>query len=191
MADTPRADETRIDDETGSNAEPVSDPWWAPALRLLRFLLGAVTLVGGLTWILVNLTGPSPILDLLVGAVLSAGALVLLMPHRIRLPRMLTTLAVAGTALAGTVAGLFAGAAQTCCAYAYVIDRGWPFSWAGRGAVAEDPDTAYRLAQDANWQIDPISLTGDLLLWAYVGLLLVVIAVLVRRARSDHREPLP
>ncbi|GIE99075.1 hypothetical protein Ari01nite_65400 [Paractinoplanes rishiriensis] len=151
---------------------------------MLRFLLGAVTLVGGLTWILVNLTGPNPFLDLLVGVVLSAGALVLLMPHRIRLPRMATTVTVAGAALAGTVAGLFASTAQICCAYAYVIDRGWPFSWAGRGAVAEDPDTAYRLAQDADWQINVISLTGNLLLWAYVGLLLVVVAVLVRRDRE-------
>jgi hypothetical protein len=165
-------------------------PWWAPSVRVLRFLLGAVTLVGGLTWILVNLTGPDPLLDLIVGLVLSAGALVLLMPHRIRLPRRATTIAVLGAGLAGTVGGLFAETEQTCCAYRYLTNRGWPFHWVERGAVAGDPDTAFRLAQDADWQLNLLSMSADALLWAYAGLLLVVVAVLVRRARSDHDEPL-
>jgi hypothetical protein len=34
-------------------------------------------------------------------------------------------------------------------------------------------------------------LGANLLLWAYVGMLLVVIAVLVRRARGDHDEARP
>ena len=165
------------------------EPWWAPPVRVLRWLLGAITLVGGLTWILVNLTGPNPLLDLVLGVVLSAGALVLLMPHRIQLPRLTTTVAVIGVGLVGTLTGLLAGTEQTCCAYAYLVDRGWPFRWVGRGAIAADAETARRLAQDADWQVNLISLGGNLLLWAYGGMLLVVIAVLVRRARSDRRQP--
>jgi hypothetical protein len=157
---------------------------------VLRFTLGALTLVGGLTWILVNLTGPSPLLDLLVGVILSTGALVLLMPHRIRLPRRPTLVAVIGGGLVGTVAGLFAVTEQTCCAYAYVVDHGWPFRWAGRGAVATDPDTAYRLTQDADWHVNLLSLGANLLLWAYVGMLLVVVAVLARR-RGHRGEARP
>jgi hypothetical protein len=181
-------DDPRIDDKPAPTA---AEPWWGPGVRLLRWLLGAVTLVGGLTWILVNLTGPSPLLDMVVGVVLSAGALVLLMPHRIQLPRLATLVAVIGGGLAGTAAGLLAGTEQTCCAFAYVVDRGWPFHWVGRGAVAADPDTAFRLTQDADWQVNLLSLAANLLLWAYVGMLLVVIAVLIRRARGDRREARP
>lgn len=183
MADNPRTDDIP--------ARTAPEPWWAPGLRLLRFLLGAVTLVGGLTWILVNLTGPNPVLDMVIGGVLAAGALVLLMPHRIRLPRLLTLVAVVGAGVAGTAAGLLASTEQTCCSYAYVVDRGWPFHWVGRGAVATDPDTAFRLTQDADWQVNLLSLGGNVLLWAYVGMLLVVIAVLVRRARGDRHEARP
>jgi hypothetical protein len=182
MADDPRIDEMRM--------PAAVEAWWAPVLRLVRWLLGAFTLVGGLTWILVNLTGPNPVLDLVLGLVLAAGALVMLMPHRIRLPRRLTLVAVVGVGLVGTVAGLVVKTTQTCCAYAYVVDRGWPFRWVERGAVAGDPDTASRLARSADWHVDLVSVGGNLLLWAYGGMLLVVIAVLVRRARSNDDESL-
>jgi len=183
MADDPRIDEPPV--------RTALEPWWAPGLRLVRWLLGALTLVGGLTWILVNLTGPSPVLDTVIGLVLAAGGLVLLMPHRIRLPRLLTLAAVVGLGLGGTVAGLVVKTTQTCCAFASIVDRGWPFHWIERGAVADDPDTASRLVGSADWHVDLVSLGANLLLWAYVGMLLVVIAVLVRRARGDHHEARP
>jgi hypothetical protein len=170
------ADEYRSDDIPG--------PWWSRPVRLIRWLLGACTLVGGLTWILINLGGTHAALDLAVGTVLALGALVLLMPHRIQLPRLATLAAVVGIGLAGTAAGLAAKTAASGGGFVYVVGRGWPFHWASRGAFADDPETAYRLAQSANWEVDLVSLSANLLLWAYVGMLLVVIAVLVRRARS-------
>jgi hypothetical protein len=182
------------DDTTGGDlrnhgtalAGPVRERWWVPALRVLRWLLGALTLVGGLTWILLNLHLDTAVQDTVVGCVLTAGGVVLLMPHRIRLPRLLTAIAVTVAGIGGTAAGLLVKRAQTCCDFAYIVDRGWPFHWAERGAVADDSGTAYRLAQAANWQVDLVSLAGDLLIFAYAGLLLVVIVVLVRRARGDH-----
>src|SRR3954468_4949671 len=92
-------------------------------------LLGALTLVGGLTWLLLNLHGPHQWLDGTVGAVLAAGGLVLLMPHRLRLPGLLTAAAATLAALVGAAAGLLAATASTCCTYAYVVQRGWPFGW--------------------------------------------------------------
>jgi len=160
------------------------EPWWAPALRLLRWLLGAVSLVAGLTWLLINLNGPSAVLDAAVGSVLAAGGLVLLMPHRIRLPRLATAATMTVTALGGAALGLTALKAQVCCMYAYIVDRGWPFPWAERGAVADDADTAQRLALGANWHVDLVSLAGNLLVFAYAGLIVVVIAVLIRRRRA-------
>jgi hypothetical protein len=151
--------------------------------RLLRWLLGAVSLVGGLTWILLT---PGHLSDLLVGAVFAAAGLVLLMPHRITLPRRATAVAMVLAALAGTGAGAFVAERQVCCRYAYVENRGWPVDWAQRGAVADDPATAERVAGSANWTIGLPSLAGNALFWAYGGMLFVVIVVLVRRGRRDN-----
>jgi hypothetical protein len=154
---------------------------WRRIGAAARGLLGALTLVGGFTWVLINLHGLHTVLDSLVGIVLVAGGLVLLMPHRITLPRRITGLTAVGTAIAGTAASLVVTVTQTN-SLAYVFERGWPFHWLQRGGIADDPDTARRIAQAADWQIDGVALGGDLLLWAYTGMLILVVGVLVRRA---------
>jgi hypothetical protein len=172
---TDTTDETRIDGPPGR---------WVRAGRLTRWLLGALSLVAGLTWILFTVHGPTALLDLAVGLVLAAAGLVLLMPHRIRLPRVVTTIVMTMTAIAGTAAGLAASTERTCCAYAYVLDRGFPITWAQRAGVGPDPASAERLAGSANWTVDLVSLAANLLLWAYAGMLIVVIGVLARRRRA-------
>ncbi|MFF5079782.1 hypothetical protein ACFY36_22250 [Actinoplanes sp. NPDC000266] len=149
----------------------------------LRFALGAFSLVVGLTWILLNLHSASYRLDLLVGSVLAAGGLVLLMPHRIHLPGRVTAIVMSASAVVGAAAGLAASKAQLCCMFGYVVDRGWPFSWASRGASADDAATAVRLAADADWTVNVVSLFADLLLFSYAGLLLLVIVVVARRSK--------
>ena len=158
--------------------------WWRSAGRLLRWLLGAFSLVGGLTWVLFTMRGPTAGVDLGVGVVLAAAGLVLLMPHRIRLPRRTTALAMAVSAVAGTAAGLLWSTERACCQYVEMVDRGWPFTWMRRTALADDPATAYQLAHSGPWSVDAVSAAVNLLVWAYLGMLLVVIGVLVRRARS-------
>jgi xanthosine utilization system XapX-like protein len=155
---------------------------WAPVGNTLRWLLGAGSLVAGFTWMLINLSNPSAIVDALVGCVLVAGGVILLMPHRIRLPRRVTAVVMTLAALVGTVAGL-AGGRTTWSGYAYIADRGWPFHWAQRGAIADDAETARRLTEGADWHVDLVSLAGTLLFFAYAGLVLVVIAVQIRRSR--------
>ena len=154
---------------------------WAAAGRTARWLLGALSLVCGLTWILVTVHGPSAAIDLTVGAIFAAAGLVLLMPHRIRLPRLVTTIVMVMVAIAGTAAGLARETARFGGSYAYIDDRGFPLAWVQRGAIADDPDTAQRLARAANWTVDLISLATNLLVWAYLGMIFVVIAVLIRR----------
>jgi hypothetical protein len=180
--DTRRVLDTEQQDEKAEIA-----PWWVVPGRALRFVVGALSLVGGLTWVLLNLHVDSAVLDAAVGTVLAAGGLVLLMPHRIRLPRRVTAIVMAGFALGGTAAGLLVERSEVCCDVAYVSVRGWPFHLAARGAVADDPETASRLARSASWSVDAVSLAADLLLWSYVGLLLVVLAVLAHRLRSRRR----
>jgi xanthosine utilization system XapX-like protein len=158
---------------------------WRPVGNVLRWLLGAGSLVAGFTWMLINLSNPSALVDTLVGLVLVAGGLVLLMPHRIRLPRRVTWVVMTAVALVGTVAGLASGRA-TWSGYAYIAERGWPFHWAQRGAIAGDAETARRLTDGADWNLDLVALAGTLLFFAYVGLVLVVIVTLVRRSRRNR-----
>ncbi|XVV12011.1 hypothetical protein ACQP2X_45545 [Actinoplanes sp. CA-131856] len=155
--------------------------------KALRFTVGALSLVLGLTWILLNLHSASYRLDLLIGSVLAAGGLVLLMPHRVRLPGRVTAIVMGLCALAGTAAGLAASKSQMCCDVAFIVDRGWPFSWASRGAVADDSETAVRLAASADWTVNFLSLFADLLLFSYAGLLLLVVVLLFRRPKSGYQ----
>jgi hypothetical protein len=145
-------------------------------------LCGALSLVGGLTWLLLNVAGPHRVVDVTVGVVYGVGGLVLLMPHRARLPGRITVAAATAAALAGTLAGLAAGATQMCCTYVYAMARGFPFHWIQRGAIADDPATARRLALGADWHADGIALAADLLFWAYAGVVTVMIA------RPRHRS---
>jgi hypothetical protein len=179
------ADETVID-ELDELDEKTSR--WAGAGRVARWLLGSVSLVSGLTWILFTAHGPTAPLDVTIGAVFALAGLVLLMPHRIRLPRLVTTIAMAMAGIAGTAAGLARLAVRIGGDAVYIEDRGFPFTWAQRGAVADDPATAERLAHSANWTVDLISLATDLLFWAYAGMILVVVAVLIRRKAGESRR---
>jgi hypothetical protein len=155
---------------------------WIPVGNALRWLLGAGSLVAGFTWMLINLNNPSAIVDGLVGVVLVAGGVILLMPHRVRLPRRTTAVVMTLAALGGAVIGL-AARRTTWSGYAYVTDRGWPFRWVQRGAIADDAETARRLAGSADWHVDLVALAGTLLFFAYAGLVLVVIAEQIRRQR--------
>jgi hypothetical protein len=147
-----------------------------------RGLLGAVSLVGGLTWILLNLGAPRPVTDMIVGVVLAAGGLVLLMPHRVELPGRATAAAVVGAGVGGTLAGILAESTQLAGMYTYLAARGWPSAWLARGAVAADPATARQVAEQASWQVDVVNLVADLYVWGLVGLLLVAGAGLLRRS---------
>jgi len=134
---------------------------------------------------LLNLHGPSPVVDIATGIVLALGGLVLLMPHRIHLPGPATGIAAAIAAVVGTAAGIAASTATVCCMFAYVVERGFPFRWLRRGAVADDPEVARRLAATDSWHVDVAGLTMNVIVWAYLGVLVVALVVLVRRARGS------
>jgi hypothetical protein len=169
---------------TGDETQARAVGWWRTIGALLSGVLGAVTLVGGLTWLLLNLHGPRIATDVLVGVVLAVGGLVLLMPHRIRLRPARTAVVALATAAVGTLAGLLVSTAQVGGMFVYVTARGYPFRWAGRGAEAGDPAEARRLAEAADWQIDVVALAGDLLFWAFVGIVAMVVVDVAGRLRA-------
>jgi hypothetical protein len=188
------ADQVASTDEVQSNDPPgIETPvesGWAIILRVFRALAGGISLVLGVLWILLNsVENAARVTDIVVGVVLTAAGLVLLMPHRVRLPRPATAIVAAVVGLGGTMAGLAVRTAQLCCMFGFFVDRGWPFHWLSRGGTADTPAAAYRLEQGASWDVNVLTLAADLVLWAYAGMLLVVIAVLVRRARGGHDEP--
>lgn len=150
---------------------------------LIRGLAGAVTLVGALTWILLNLQSPGRLADLVVGGVLAVGGLVLLMPHRVPLPALLTASAAAVTAAVGALAGLLAETTRVGGMWAYVARRGWPYEWLNRGAVADDPRTAQALAERASWQVDAVNLAATAVFWGFLGLLVAAAVTKVRTRR--------
>jgi hypothetical protein len=158
-------------------------------IRAFGTLLGALSLVAGLTWVLIYLSAPS--IDLVVGVVLALGGLVLLMPHRMRLPRAATWIAAVVAGLGGTAAGIAAGTTTACCMFAYVVDRGFPYPWLQRGGVADDPEVARRLAATDAWQADVPTLLINVLVWAYAGILVVSLVVLVRRTARKSVGALP
>jgi hypothetical protein len=145
-------------------------------------VLGAVSLVGGLTWILLNWGAPRPVTDMIVGVVLALGGLVLLMPHRVQLPGRVTAAATVGAAVGGTLAGSISESTQLGGMWAYLASRGWPSAWVARGGVGGDPATARQVAEQSGWQIDAVNLAADLYFWAFVGLLLVTAAGVARRS---------
>ncbi|MEU7902707.1 hypothetical protein [Actinoplanes sp. NPDC049118] len=156
----------------------------------VRGLLGAVSLVGGLTWILLNLDAPRPFSDVTVGVVLAMGGLVLLMPHRVGLPARATAAATAGAAVGGTLAGCLVAGVNVGGMFAYLASRGWPHAWLTRGGVGADPAAAQAAANRANWRIDAVNLAADLYFWGLVGLLVLACAVVIRRAGA-RRDAVP
>jgi hypothetical protein len=152
--------------------------------RFWGWVLGAISLVGGLTWILLNLAPPVPAVDIAVGVVVALGGLVLLMPHRVRLPRRPGWLVALGAGVAGTVAGLVASTSAACCSYTYVEGRGFPFTWLSRGATADSLDAARRATASSGWAVDAVSLVTSAFVWAYAGLVILTLVTLVRRGRA-------
>ena len=161
---------------------------WGRLARAAATALGGVSLVGGLTWLLLNLHAPEPSVDVAVGAVLALGGLALLLPHRLRLPHVATWIAAAVAAIGGTAAGLTAGSTAVCCMFAYVEGRGFPFRWLWRGGVADDPAVAQPLALSSGWDVDVASLAVGVVVWAHAGVVLVALVVLIRRAVQQRGQ---
>jgi hypothetical protein len=160
----------------------MSGPRNLAARRVLRLAAGQVSLTTGVFWLLMSLPGVHP-RDLFTGAALAGGGLVLLLWRRVPLSGRLALAAAGLAGLAGTAAGLAVRSAALCCMFSYGEGRGWPYTWLGRGAVADSPGEARRLAGAEDWAMTSVTaLVADVAVWAYTGLVLIVVSVLVRRA---------
>jgi hypothetical protein len=165
-----------VADEPGEADEGGGGRFWS-------WILGAVSLVAGLTWVLLHVASPPDWAGIVEGTIIALGGLVLLMPHRVRLPRRSAGLVAAGAALAGTVVGLLAKSTATCCSFAYSEGRGYPFEWLSRLGTGDSPDTARRVALGAGWEVGVAPLLLNVFVWAYAGILILTLVTLLRRRR--------
>jgi hypothetical protein len=151
--------------------------------RIVLSAAGALGMIVGLLVLLNELraaerTGES----LLAGAVGTAGGAALILLPRLRLEPGLPGVATATvTAVVGTAAGLARVVESTGGAFAYLVGRGFPFTVLRRGDTGATPGAAKAAALDHPWNPRWDALVADLAFWALVGVLLAVLAALLRR----------
>jgi hypothetical protein len=150
----------------------------------LRVVLGALSLVGGLTWLLLNASGSLRGVDVATGVILVASGLVLVLHRHIPWPTR-PALPVAGVATVfGATTTLGVHSAALGGMFAYVERRGFPFTWLSRGGVADDPETARQAAAMDAWDVSVLPLLVNMFVWASAGVVIVVLAHWLRRDRK-------
>jgi hypothetical protein len=149
-------------------------------VRILRITVGQISLTVGLLWLFMSFSSAN-VRDVFVGSALAGGGLVMLLWRRIVLPVRLVAAVSVAAGLVGTAAGLAARSVSTGGMFAWSEGRGWPFEWVGRGSVADDFEQARRQAVAEGWGYDLLRLVVDVSLWAYAGLVLMVLIGLVTR----------
>jgi hypothetical protein len=149
-------------------------------VRIARLTVGQISLTVGLLWLFLSF-GSATARDVFVGVVIAGGGLVMLLWRRILLPVRLVVAGSVAAGVAGTAAGLAARSVSTGGMFVWSEGRGWPFEWLGRGALADDFDAARRQAIADGWGYDLFRLVVDVSLWAYAGLMLMVLIGLVTR----------
>ena len=133
------------------------------------------------------LTVPSP-RDAFAGGAVAAGGAVLLAWRWLRPPARLVAAVAAVGGPAGSLGGLAVQRITMGGMSGWFEDRGWPFEWLGRGAVADSPDEARRQAVADGWEADPLPLLADVVVWSYTALVLIVAGTLIGRAWRAHRN---
>ncbi len=150
--------------------------------QVARLFVGGAYLAVGVAWGLLDVQRATSIA---MGVVMAASGLALLMTRRFTLPTRPLWAVVAGTTLLGALAGLAVHSAVMGGMYGYTERRGFPFAWLTRGAVAADADAAREAAETAAWQVGVAQLLGNVVVYASVGILVLVLALSLRR----HRRP--
>ncbi|WP_229075676.1 hypothetical protein [Actinoplanes sp. DH11] len=155
-------------------------------IALARFAAGSLGLLAGGFWLVMTLLSGDP-QAASTGALPIGGGLVLLCWDRLRLPARRVAAAVAMIIPAGLAAGLAVERTVLGGMFGWFAYRGWPFTWLERGAAADSPAEARRLAEASDWAVEPFRLVVDVVLWAYAGLVLSAGVILLVRALRGRR----
>ncbi len=160
-------------------------------VQVLLAAAGAGGMIAGLTTRLAELISEEPAPRFVLAAsVAAAGGAALVFLPRLRLrPTPMGVVVTLVTALAGTAAGLLRSIESTCCAYAYLVGRGYPFEWLRRGDTGDTPAAARAATLDKPWNRHWDAFAADLAFWGFAGVLAVVVVALLRRA--VRRAPVP
>ena len=158
--------------------------------RLALSAAGALAMIGGLLVLTAELRADVRTVESLVtGAVATAGGAALIF-----LPRLGVSATPAGvltavvTAVIGTASGWLRTVETTGGLYAYLVGRGFPFTFIRRGATGETPGAAKAEALSHSWNIHGDALAADAAFWGLAGVLVAVAAALLRRTIRTAAE---
>lgn len=161
------------------------------SLRIGQLVLSGLSMPIGMVVLLPGLTGPRIGYHLVFGTGVTLGAAVLLwsaLRPTMRLG-LRTCLVLLVAAVGATALTWFVRSAHGCCMFTWNNLHGYPWPFASRHVLMADllpPDEAQRyLEQHAVVDVDWVKLFGDLLFWAYLGVLISIPGhVVVRHWRA-------
>jgi hypothetical protein len=78
--------------------------------------------------------------------------------------------------LAGMIAGAIPATTTICCMSAFAVRHGFPFTFAARHDAAD------------RWHVDSQHTLADLMFWAYLGFLVLIVVSLFRREPEEDGE---
>jgi len=169
-----------VDDELEEEAPGL----WESFFTALRLIVGWFCVAIGVVNLLVEadrVDGETNTGYLVFHAMIFVGGLVLL-----AVPWLGRSSGAPGYVTGGLVASLgmvlsaVTVTSSACCLRAFDVRHGWPFAFVARDDAA---------GEAGRWHVDSQHLLADLLFWGYVGLLVLVVVALMRRATV--REPAP
>lgn len=168
----------------GRHNPGMTRPGIAPGRSAARLAAGLLSVAAGVFWLVMAPVGGDGG-DVVTGAALILGGVVLLVWDRLRMPGWAVAAGAGAAGLVGTLAGLFVFWAGVCCMFAYSEGRGWPFTWLSRGATADDPEVARQLAVAEGWEVDLTRLCASAVVWSYAGMVLLAVIGLLRGSKRE------
>jgi hypothetical protein len=161
--------------------EEESPGLWESFFTALRLIVGWFCIAIGVVNLLVEVDrvdGEPDTGYFFFHTMLFVGGLVLLsLPWLGRSPGLPGYVAGGLVAAAGMVVSGIMVTSSQCCLTVFQVRHGWPFAFVARNEAT---------GEAGRWHIDSQHLLADLMFWAYVGLMVLVVIALLRRVTGNE-----
>jgi hypothetical protein len=164
-----------------------SEPWRTVLATASRIVIGAGTVALGLVFLPLGVQDDIAVdVPFLIFATVFTigGATLLALPRLLPASGLPERLAGAVVTLAGLLTAGLLPVRQPCCDAAYTYSWGLPLPWATGGGDTRGEAAATVWTGPVH--VDTVSAVGDVLFWAYAGLLVLVVVGATRRALRDR-----